>query len=587
MLKPETILLTAIKCLLVVGMLFPLHAKAGEEVPNKGAEQGDPYCLDSIDVLYVKNPDLALVRIDSLRRRCEANGWEECSRPRLEMINSIIYTYKEDPANTLHYAYNVLAVTTDLSEDNVFWRLMALQYISLAYSSSENWFMTARTVHEMETLAKAHGEKYAWYESVALMIRSQMLMRQGETDLALQAIDQAQAVMMRDTTRRGRSIAAHNRLDTEQFKADISLSAGRLEQSKEIYENLLKFVETRDSTIIDNSLYDLTRMRVYATLCDVCQQLDEPHAAALYYNKVLELQQKYHEGHSLTDPLSSYLFRSERYDELERLLLPILTQADVQKVITPQIAGHMQTYIRMLHKRGRLAECAQWSERYMDLNDSLRLQAARRALDEFVVAYQAKEQEGVILRQEHELFQQRVWVVSLIAFVGLLVAGIGIAFYLICKHRRNNRFLYERIRETNAAFEQLTKFAVTPFADASRAETPTLSDEQRTTRDVRRFLLDNNRFLDKQLSQDEVLHCCCVSHDTLNKRLNTTIGMSLSEYITFLRLDYACKLLAETNLTIDVVADDAGFNTTRTFLRQFKGKYNLSPTQYRKQQLLL
>ena len=94
-------------------------------------------------------------------------------------------------------------------------------------------------------------------------------------------------------------------------------------------------------------------------------------------------------------------------------------------------------------------------------------------------------------------------------------------------------------------------------------------------------MINNDRFLDKTLHSDEVQRELGLSYDTLNKRLVSVMGMTFNDYLIYLRLDFSCKLLTNTNLTIDAVADRSGFKSTRTFQRQFKDKYNISPSQFR------
>ena len=39
--------------------------------------------------------------------------------------------------------------------------------------------------------------------------------------------------------------------------------------------------------------------------------------------------------------------------------------------------------------------------------------------------------------------------------------------------------------------------------------------------------------------------------------------------------------LAESNKLIEVVAEEASFNNSRTFVRNFKAVYNMTPSEYR------
>ncbi len=53
-------------------------------------------------------------------------------------------------------------------------------------------------------------------------------------------------------------------------------------------------------------------------------------------------------------------------------------------------------------------------------------------------------------------------------------------------------------------------------------------------------------------------------------------------YINDLKIGYSCKLLIETELNIDQIAHQSGYNNTTFFNRKFKEKMQLTPKEYRK-----
>ena len=62
---------------------------------------------------------------------------------------------------------------------------------------------------------------------------------------------------------------------------------------------------------------------------------------------------------------------------------------------------------------------------------------------------------------------------------------------------------------------------------------------------------------------------------------------SVADFIRECRLDYACRLLTDTNMLVTEVARSAGFSRTTTFNHDFKTFYGLTPSEYRKQKALL
>ncbi len=57
-------------------------------------------------------------------------------------------------------------------------------------------------------------------------------------------------------------------------------------------------------------------------------------------------------------------------------------------------------------------------------------------------------------------------------------------------------------------------------------------------------------------------------------------GKSLSEYVTDLRISYACKLIIEGKLSVSQVCFESGFNNLSNFNRTFKRLTKMTPTEY-------
>lgn len=60
-------------------------------------------------------------------------------------------------------------------------------------------------------------------------------------------------------------------------------------------------------------------------------------------------------------------------------------------------------------------------------------------------------------------------------------------------------------------------------------------------------------------------------------------NMPLSSFIAELRIKHACKLLTETELSIEQICYECGFNTVSHFNRQFLGIMHKRPGQYKKE----
>ena len=73
----------------------------------------------------------------------------------------------------------------------------------------------------------------------------------------------------------------------------------------------------------------------------------------------------------------------------------------------------------------------------------------------------------------------------------------------------------------------------------------------------------------------------CYEKSYLSKFFSKTVGISPAEYLLQLRLSKACELLVSTKDNVITVGTASGFNSLRTFNRNFMERYGMTPTEFR------
>ena len=537
---------------------------------------------DSIESICNDNPDLALIRVDSLRKRCENNDWIECSMPRLESATCTIYKNKADYINTLKHGFASLKSHSANPDDDKIWHLKSLYTISHQYITSQNWVMAAKYIHEIDNLATNHEESH-YYKAGTQLLQSLMLMMQYKTDEALDMIDSTHVVMYQDTmTIEGKKRAYKIESRTLQYRGSINGFGSNYQESENNYLKLIDLLLSADSVLMDESTRNQYLLYSYSYLSQLNTYMNKNKEAADNYDKAIFYRNKITTGNRSTRTLADYLYRSARYDELDSLLLPILNSEESNNAILHEIDHLMKLYIRSLYKRKQYTETEIWMERYMNSTLALFQEKGKRSMDEFIYAYSAEEQKVQILEAENDILRMRIWLTVLYLFLLISLIIICVTFYHLKTQKRNNRFLFNQIQEINSAHEKMAELLINKIVSKTELNINEVPEDQVTAQEIQNYLAENDYYLNKDLTIDMVQKHFGISYDTLNKRLNAVIGMSFNEYLIYLRLGYACKLLVSSDLIIDAIADKAGFNTVRTFQRQFKEKYNLSPSQYRK-----
>lgn len=69
----------------------------------------------------------------------------------------------------------------------------------------------------------------------------------------------------------------------------------------------------------------------------------------------------------------------------------------------------------------------------------------------------------------------------------------------------------------------------------------------------------------------------------ISRFFKNTVGISFNNYVIGYRLSHACYLLDNTDLSIINCATESGFESIRTFNRNFKTQFGITPEEYRKQ----
>lgn len=74
-----------------------------------------------------------------------------------------------------------------------------------------------------------------------------------------------------------------------------------------------------------------------------------------------------------------------------------------------------------------------------------------------------------------------------------------------------------------------------------------------------------------------------LSRAAFAKRFKSLVGQPMFDYLTQLRMQQACQLLADTNLPLYEIANRVGYESDLAFTRTFKKRLGKTPTLYRKQ----
>ena len=75
-----------------------------------------------------------------------------------------------------------------------------------------------------------------------------------------------------------------------------------------------------------------------------------------------------------------------------------------------------------------------------------------------------------------------------------------------------------------------------------------------------------------------------IGRTILYQKIKDLTGMSIKEFIMDIRLKRAAQLLKDSDLTVAEVSDRTGFANPKYFSVCFKRRWNLSPSEFKKQE---
>lgn len=166
-------------------------------------------------------------------------------------------------------------------------------------------------------------------------------------------------------------------------------------------------------------------------------------------------------------------------------------------------------------------------------------------------------------------------VLAVISFVVLLlvVSLVAAVVHMRRLHRRNI-FLESRLSEYLGQ-ESVGETGLVPAEDTiDTALTPMqrLDDHMSYSEPYR----------EASLSRRELAAAVEMPERAVAAMIRRERGQSVVEYITGWRLRHACRLLTDSvDMPVTAIAEQLGFGTLRSFQRNFRDAYGLTPSEYR------
>ncbi|MFB9327794.1 helix-turn-helix domain-containing protein [Paenibacillus aurantiacus] len=136
--------------------------------------------------------------------------------------------------------------------------------------------------------------------------------------------------------------------------------------------------------------------------------------------------------------------------------------------------------------------------------------------------------------------------------------------------------LYYDFGQADAMIDYLVMHTLNHFSDELSSRLAGVTHSR--IKDILRYI---HHHFNEEISVQSLSEKFHLSPTYLSQLFKKEVGENFVEYLSRLRIRYACKLLAETNMTVSQIGEKCGFNDYFYFTRIFKRLNGMTPTQYR------
>jgi AraC family transcriptional activator FtrA len=134
----------------------------------------------------------------------------------------------------------------------------------------------------------------------------------------------------------------------------------------------------------------------------------------------------------------------------------------------------------------------------------------------------------------------------------------------------------------NMANQVARRLVMPPHRSGGQAQyaDPPISYQPSRLSDALQWGLAN---LSKDISVDQLADKACMSRRSFDRQFRSSMAISPKQWLIQLRIHYACELLESSELDIEQVAAESGFDKAINLRHHFKLHKGVSPSQYRSQ----
>ena len=227
-------------------------------------------------------------------------------------------------------------------------------------------------------------------------------------------------------------------------------------------------------------------------------------------------------------------------------------------------------------RAGRASEALELADKTFAAIDSALAWQKQNDVAELAVIYQTHERELALEESQAKITVYRILAFSFFAIMIVIFVAL---WRLAIAHRRaviKNREMYELVQhEQRREVREIHRLA----QQSEQERTP---GEQIFLRLVQ-LMTKEQPYTDAELNRDTLAAMLATNHRYIDEAIREcSDAMSTNNFINGYRVDHAARLLTQTDEPIALIAEMSGFANRTTFNEQFRSRFKMTPSEYRK-----
>lgn len=320
---------------------------------------------------------------------------------------------------------------------------------------------------------------------------------------------------------------------------------------------------------------DQQRAYTYPVLA-YCQQMAGDKEGARRSAEAFEQTQGAQQPNNQKDMLNYYALAGNAgriqqiYDRLEPYYREKLD------TVSATYADLLYIYAMGLNNTGRYREAYQAQTRYQIINDSLVQRERQAETLELAQQMKTQEKELQLKDEEAETTFYRILAFSLVAIMLIILVALWRLAIAHCRVLIKNRELFELIqREQQREVRDIQRLARQPEQERTQGEQLFLR--------LVELMKKEQPYTDSELNRDTIAAMLATNHRYIDEAIREcSDSPSTKAFIDGYRVDHAARLLTDTDEPIALIAEMSGFANRTSFNEQFRSRYKMTPSEYRR-----